>query len=638
MPARTAAAAAAAALAGMLLFAAPAAAAPRPFGLACSAQHGVRFCPNGGLGQRVPAFDGVPLDVDVTLPAHGNGPFPTIVFLHGFGGQKTDFEAVDDNGTQPGSAPDGSIYHWNNVFYARRGYLVVNYSARGFGNSCGRPASRTPGSCDRGWTRVFDQRFEVRDTQTLLGQLVDAGLAKPGALGATGISSGGIQSLQLAFLRDQIRTPSGGFAPWRSPRGRRLSMTATFPRWMGSDLMDALLPNGRQLDFRAATPSSLEPIGVENQSYVNGLLLYGLTYGFVAPQGADAGADLLGWKAVVGRGEPYGADVRAIGNQLIDFHGVSRMLARTPTPLLMQDGWTDDLFSPGQALRVYNALRARRPGAAANVSLQFADLGHARGSAGNGRINQQRYFNDQALRFFDFWLRRRGRPLAPGSVATFTQTCPVTRAGGGPFTASSWVNVHPGAVRFGGSSTRAVTSTGGDPAVGAAFDPNFGTSSSCTTVPKEIAPGTAVYQRATARPYTLIGRPTVRAQVRTTGPFGQLVTRLWDVAPNGLQTLVGRGVYRLTPDQRGAVLFQLRGSGWRFERGHVAKLEVLGNDDPYLRPSNGTFSVGVSRLTIELPVRERPGTVPGVVAPALAPPLRPFVARAPRPPHGVGRG
>jgi len=54
---------------------ASAAAAPRPFGLTCTAQHGVRFCPNGGLNQRVATFDGVPLDVDVTLPARGNGHF-----------------------------------------------------------------------------------------------------------------------------------------------------------------------------------------------------------------------------------------------------------------------------------------------------------------------------------------------------------------------------------------------------------------------------------------------------------------------------------------------------------------------------------------------------------------------------------
>jgi predicted acyl esterase len=405
---------------------------------------------------------------------------------------------------------------------------------------------------------------------------------------------------------------------------------------MGSDLLDALLPNGRYLDFRVPAASSLTPIGVENQSYVNGLLLFGQMNGFVAPRGADAGADLISWQAIVGRGEPYGSDVRAIGNQLIDFHGVSRMLSRTPAPLLMQDGWTDDLFAASQALRVYNALRARRPGAAANVALQFADLGHARGSLGNNRANQQRYFNDQAFRFFERWLRGRGSGVAPGSVATFTQTCPVTRSAGGPFTGSNWAAVHPGAVRFGSRASRTVTSDGGNPATGTAFNPNFGTSSSCTVVPKEVVPGTAVYQRATTRAYTLLGRPTVRATVRTSGPFGQLQSRLWDVAPNGSQTLVGRGEYRLTPNQRGTVLFQLRGTGWRFERGHVAKLELLGNDDPYERASNGAFSVAVSSLTVELPVRERPGTVPGVGRPVLAPPLAPFATRRSRP--AIGRG
>ncbi|HEV7461690.1 MAG TPA: CocE/NonD family hydrolase [Solirubrobacteraceae bacterium] len=619
-----------------LALAAPAAAAPRPFGLTCTAQHGVRFCPNGGLSQRVATFDGVPLDVDVTLPARGNGPFPTLVMLHGFGGEKNDFEAINDTGTQLPNHPQAQLYHWNNTFYAHRGYLVLNYSARGFGNSCGHPASRTPGSCDRGWTRVFDQRFEVRDTQVLLGRLVDAGLAKPGALGVTGISSGGIQSLELAFLRNQIRTPSGGFAPWRSPRGRALSMTSAFPRWMGSDLTDALLPNGRQLDFRVPAPSSLSPIGVENKSFVTGLSALGQANGYVAPKGADAGADLIGWQEIVGKGEPYGAAVRAIGNQLIDFHGVSRMLARNPTPLLMQDGWTDDLFSPGQALRVYNALRSRRPGAAANVALQFGDLGHARGSASNARLNQQVYFNDQAFRFFERWLRGRGSGLAPGSVATFTQTCPVTRNAGGPFTASSWTAIHPGAVRFGGSGARTVTSTGGNPATAVGFNPNFGTSNSCTAVPRENAAGTAVYQRATTRAYTVIGRPIVRARIRTTGPFGQLQARLWNVAPNGMQTLVGRGAYRLTPNQTGTLLFQLRGTGWRFERGHTAKLELLGNDDPYERASNGTFSVVVSGLTVELPARERPGTVPGVFRPLLAPPLAPFATR--RSGTTVGRG
>jgi hypothetical protein len=48
-----------------------ASAQPAPFGHACTAQNGVRFCPTSTLEQRVPSFDGVPLDADVTLPPAG---------------------------------------------------------------------------------------------------------------------------------------------------------------------------------------------------------------------------------------------------------------------------------------------------------------------------------------------------------------------------------------------------------------------------------------------------------------------------------------------------------------------------------------------------------------------------------------
>src|SRR6476661_8751840 len=124
-----------------------AAAPPLPFGHACTPTEGVLFCPTADDASRVPAFDGVPLDVDVTLPADaGDGPFPTIVMLHGFGQSKTDFES-----------PRSPFY--NNVFYAQRGYAVVNASARGFGRSCGRPDSRGAG-CERGWLRLADQRYE----------------------------------------------------------------------------------------------------------------------------------------------------------------------------------------------------------------------------------------------------------------------------------------------------------------------------------------------------------------------------------------------------------------------------------------------------------------------------------------------
>jgi hypothetical protein len=59
---------------------APAAVAQTPFGHSCTAQpDAVRLCPttDGSAGQTldgVPSFDGVPLDVDVTLPQMGWPP------------------------------------------------------------------------------------------------------------------------------------------------------------------------------------------------------------------------------------------------------------------------------------------------------------------------------------------------------------------------------------------------------------------------------------------------------------------------------------------------------------------------------------------------------------------------------------
>jgi X-Pro dipeptidyl-peptidase C-terminal non-catalytic domain len=112
-----------------------------------------------------------------------------------------------------------------------------------------------------------------------------------------------------------------------------------------------------------------------------------------------------------------------------------------------------------------------------------------------------------------------------------------------------------------------------------------------------------------------MGRPTVTADIQTTGANGQLASRLWDVAPGGTQVLISRGVYRLTDDQRGRITFQLSGNGYRFAPGHAPRLQLLGRDAPAFRASNGSFSVKVSNLRAVLPVAERPGSVPGVGAP-----------------------
>src|SRR5881275_1147186 len=131
MPLRPCLAALAATVA-LLVPVAGAQAEPTPFGHACTPANGVRFCPTTDLASRPTSFDGTPIDVDVTLPATGDGPFPTILLLHGLGQSKTAFESTS------------SKENYTSWFFARQGYAVVTPTARGFAGSCGPASASSP--------------------------------------------------------------------------------------------------------------------------------------------------------------------------------------------------------------------------------------------------------------------------------------------------------------------------------------------------------------------------------------------------------------------------------------------------------------------------------------------------------------
>ena len=343
----------------------------------------------------------MPLDVDVTLPASGSGPFPTIVMLHGWGGSKTAFESSSPAG-------DGNeTFDYNNVYYAQHGFAVVNYSARGWGRSCGSSESRTEPGCKEGWIRLADQRYEARDAQYLLGLLTDERITKPKAIGVTGISYGGGQSIELAYLKNRVRLPkTANSRRGRARAARAMEIKAAFPRWPWSDLVDALEPNGRFLDTEVAPPGqSYEPIGVEIQSYVSGLLRRGP-------------GERLHRPARRGPGSRPHQMVRARQRRRADHRRKrkkSRIRSTTstratespssgkPAPMLLESGWTDDLFPPEQSLRVYNQARAVKGYAA----LMFGDLGHSRGA--NKQNTDVAFNEDRAPAFFASRLEHTGK-------------------------------------------------------------------------------------------------------------------------------------------------------------------------------------------------------------------------------------
>jgi pimeloyl-ACP methyl ester carboxylesterase len=563
-----------------------------PFGHACAAENGVRFCPTASDDQRVPSFDGTPIDVDVTLPPTGTGPFPTIVMLHGFPGTKASFEATTREGTS------SHTYHWNNNFYASEGYAVVTPTSRGFGRSCGVPDSRTSPQCDRGWVHpVADQRFELRDVQHLIGLLVDEGVADPAKIGVTGTSMGGSGSMQLGFLRDKVRNVDGTLAPWTSPAGKPLAIVAAYPRWGVSDLHYSLMPNGRAFDNRTPKkPEALKPLGVAKETVLKLLAAGGQALGYIAPKGADDTADLTAWLERILAGEPYGSDATAFAKQFATFKGTPGLEAGNAAPLLIQVGWTDPVFPAIEAVRPYNRINTAVEGGA-DIGIQIGDVGHF---TGGNPLGQYMVFNNEGAAFFARHLKGVGAAPTPGEVTAFLQGCPKGSKGSGVIRAPGFPALDRGKFVLTRRSGT-VTSSGGDDATAKVADGGQ-TSDRCTEVaPPKSSKGTTLLTRRSPG-FTMLGIPTIRTTVTTKGDGGQIDALLWEVRRNGKQRIVDFGVYRLTDDQKGKVTFQLQGNGYRFAKGSTVKLELRGRTPGLYRPSNDKFSVKLGATAIEIPV------------------------------------
>jgi predicted acyl esterase len=146
---------------------------------------------------------------------------------------------------------------------------------------------------------------------------------------------------------------------------------------------------------------------------------------------------------------------------------------------------------------------------------------------------------------------------------------------------------------------------GASPTIAAEFDPiaesqKEAGGNACKETKSEMEPDSATYT-TTSPGFLMMGLPTISAHVATTGAYGQIDARLWDVLASGEERLISRGVYRLTENQTGTIEFQLHGNGYEFANGDTVKLELLGRDAPYYRASNTPFTVEVSGLTVSLP-------------------------------------
>lgn len=286
--------------------------------------------------------------------------------------------------------------------------------------------------------------------------------------------------------------------------------------------------------------------------------LYNLAAGtaFVAPPGADAGADFGGWRSVFAKGEPYGSAARQAVAELSDFHGAFSALGSATPPLLLEAGYADDVTGTLEVLRVYRRLMAAHTGP---VAMQLGDVGHFRATnppATTASLLTAPSFDKLARRMRT--LRTRGSHL--------------------------------------------VTSKGGSAALAFGLTPRLGGSTSCARFRRDRSRAVTAFTWP-SRGATLAGSPTVAATIRARGSEGQLAFRLWDLAPGGSERLVVRGAYRVTKSQHGRIQVPLGIGCYRFPPRDRIRLEVLGRDAGFLRPSNGRFSIRLAKVGLALPVR-----------------------------------
>jgi hypothetical protein len=250
-----------------------------------------------GLPQRaadaatVPGADAggdVALDVDVTLPTvppPTNG-YPLLVFMHGCcSGSKTSWEDTSFDGA-------GEHWHYNNAWFAARGYVVLTYTARGFVDGNGNGST--------GQTQLDSRAYEINDYQSLACQLYGAASQfsavtgqdiriNPHRVVTTGGSyGGGFSWMALTDPRWRCTNDTGA-------GGTNMSLVATAPKYGWTDLVYSLVPTGTHLqepghlpakngcDSGPLTlngdpcPSPVTPVGIPKQSIVAALYASGKT-------------------------------------------------------------------------------------------------------------------------------------------------------------------------------------------------------------------------------------------------------------------------------------------------------------------------------------------------------------------------
>ena len=440
-----------------------------------------------------PEPDGNPVTLDASLFTTQPGvPQPAILLAHGFGGTKAD------------SAPIAQQL-------ARRGYTVLTYTARGFGDSGGLIHLGNP---------TYEGRDAVRMIDTAAERPEVAKAGDDPVIGVAGASYGGAAALLAAGLDQRV--------------------DAIVPAFTWNSLTQALVP---QYAVNAA-PVSLADIdpadetGVFKQRWAGVFFLSGLSDG--APSQGDGRSPLCGrfandlcqeylQTALTGTPSPGLVNV-------LDRSSMDRVLSRITAPTLLLQGESDTLFTLDQADANFRGLPASTPAAMAWVA-----GGH------DGGIDLEALL-PQLEGWFDRYLKRDESASAPPA---FSAVVPATALVGNEQSRREPTTItaadYPGrddatlarlSVPLTGKPQDVVSPPGGVPTAMTTLPGGgsvaAGAAAAGAAYPLAVLPGqSAVFtSEVLTEPLTLLGTGRVRLEVTTSTTSATLFVGLWDLGPD----------------------------------------------------------------------------------------------------------
>ncbi|TFV63072.1 UNVERIFIED_ORG: alpha/beta fold hydrolase [Bacillus sp. AZ43] len=541
--------------------------------------------------------EAVELDTTLYLP-DAERPAPAVVLGHGFGGSK---ESVASD------AED----------LAGRGYVVLTFSARGFGASTGQIG-------------LNDPRYEIADLSTLLDllaerdevQLDDDGDPRVGVAGG---SYGGALALLGAAYDDRVdaiapqitwNSLAASLFPSQTGEADAGTVAATpqddeagvFKRlWAGLFFGVGSAPSGGVLDALGGATGgedgdddpdvSLPPAGATRLPDLSSLDPATVEQVLTCGRFREDICAAYQTAAATGTLTP---EIAAV----LDRSSPAGVLDRIEAPTLLVQGTQDSLFGLGQA-------DANARGIAANgtpVKVVWFPGGHD--ASASDRVTED--LREQVAGWFDFHLRGEGED--PGTGFEFPAP---TALGSGQFVQGGTQVVladrYPGldggepaerrAVELSGSTQPVVTPAGGTPG-SLTTVPGLGALTSALGGATLEIPGqfAAFESEPLDDAVEVVGAPTVRLAVAAPGGSATLFAKLYDVAPGGGTTLPAGLVAPLAltglsadPTRPTTVEVTLPAIVHRFEAGHTMRLVVSSTDQAFALPAeSAVYSVALA--------------------------------------------